>query len=302
MSSTARFSQLALAAGLSLTSLTTAAQPDWEAIEMTTTPVTDGIYMLSSAAGGNIGVSIGDDGVLIIDDQFAQLSDKINAAIDALSEDDIHFVLNTHWHFDHVGDNGNMAEQGALIVAHDAVRRRMQAGQHVPAFNMDIPPAPAQALPVVTFADSLALHFNGQTIEVQHSVAAHTDGDSVVSFLEANVVHAGDIFWNGMYPLVDGSSGGTAQGMVDAVAKILARIDEQTKVIPGHGPLGNKSDLQAYHDMLDTVVGRISKHKQEGKSLDEVIAAKPTAEFDDKWGAGLFTGDAWIGVIYGTVQ
>lgn len=274
------------------------AQPDWAKIEIATTPVADNIYMLSSAAGGNIGVQVGEDGVLLIDDQFAQISDKINAAVDALSQDDIRFVLNTHWHFDHVSDNENMAGQGAVIVAHDAVRTRMQAGQHVPAFNITFPPASKAALPVVTFGNSMVLHFNGQTIEVEHPGNAHTDGDSVVTFLEANVVHAGDVFWNGVYPLVDASSGGSAQGMVDTVASVLARIDDNTRVIPGHGPLGSKADLQAYHDMMKTVVERIARLKSNGKTLEQVVAAKPTSEYDATWGKGMFTGDVWVGVLY----
>ena len=294
--------QVLLSTSAALAAFAALAQPDWDNIEIVTTPVTDGIFMLSSAAGGNIGLSVGDDGVLLIDDQFAQISSKINDAIDSVSTEDIRFVLNTHWHFDHVGDNANMASQGAVIVAHNAVRSRMQVGQTVPAFAMDIPPAPTQALPVVTFADSMALHFNGHTMELTHTDAAHTDGDSFVFFLEANVLHTGDLFWKGMYPLVDGSSGGSAQGMVDAVARVITLTDEDTLVIPGHGPLGNKSDLEAYHDMLQTVVSRISRQKNQGMSLEQVVAAKPTAEYDSKWGQGLFTGDAWVGVIYGTVE
>jgi len=274
------------------------AQPDWAAIDLATTPVTENIYMLSSAAGGNIGVQIGEDGVLLIDDQFAQLSGKINSAVDALSDSKIQFVLNTHWHFDHVSDNKNMARQGAIIVAHHAVRTRMQTGQQVPAFNMTVPPAAQDALPIVTFGDSMTLHFNGQTIEIEHPASAHTDGDSVVTFVEANVVHTGDVFWNGLYPLIDASSGGSAQGMVNAVTSILARIDDNTRVIPGHGPLGSKADLQAYHDMIKIVVARIARLKSQGKSLEQAVTAKPTAEFDATWGKGVFTGDAWVGVIY----
>ena len=191
-----------------------------------------------------------------------------------------------------------MGKQGAVIVAHDAVRTRMLAGQHMPAFNMTIPPAPKAALPVVTYGESLALHFNGQTIEISHPGPAHTDGDGIVTFIEANVVHMGDVFWNGLYPLVDADSGGSARSMVDVVAGVLARIDDDTRVIPGHGPLGTRADLQAFHDMMKTVVDRISAYKAQGKSLEEVVAAKPTAEFDTNWGQGLFTGDAWVGVIY----
>lgn len=290
-----------LASALVLSVSTAIAQPDFTKIEVTTTPVRDGIYMLSSPVAGNVGVSTGEDGVLLIDDQLAQVSPQINAAIEALSSAEVRFLVNTHWHFDHVGDNETQAGKGAVIVAHDRVRERMKKGQFVPAFQRDFPPASKAALPVVTFEEGIALHFNGQTIELIHPAPAHTDGDAVVYFLESNVVLTGDLFWNGMYPLIDASSGGSAEGMVNGVADILDKIDESTKIVPGHGPLATKAQLQAYQGVLSTVYERIADMKGKGKSLEEVVASKPTAEFDPQWGKGLFDGDTWTAIVYSSI-
>ena len=263
-------------------------------------PVADGIYMLTGS-GGNLGLSVGDDGVFLIDDQFAPLTEKIQAKIATLSDKPVKFLINTHWHFDHTGGNENFGMRDAIIVAHHNVRTRLEAGGVIEAFKKDVPPAPAVALPVITFEQALSFHFNGETILVEHPAPAHTDGDAIVFFENANVVHMGDTFFNGIYPFIDASSGGNMAGVVSAVANVLSKIDDKTKVIPGHGKLSNKKELQAYHDMLASVYADVKKLKDKGHSVDAVVAAKPTAKFDAKWGAGFLAPDVWVALIYGAI-
>lgn len=289
--------------GCLLTSLLCAsavAQQDFSQVEIKTIPVAAGVYMLVGE-GGNIGLSIGDDGVFIVDDQYAPLTDRIREAIAALTDRPIRFVINTHWHFDHTGGNENLGKAGASIVAHDNVRERMLKGQAIEAFDMVVPPAPKEALPVITFDEAVTFHWNGDTLEVIHPAPAHTDGDAVIYFDKANVVHTGDVYWNGFYPFIDASSGGSTAGVIDGIAAILARIDSDTRVIPGHGPLSNRAELQAYHDMLKTVHARIKALKEQGKTLEEIVAEKPTADYDAEWGDGFFSPDQWVKVVYPTI-
>lgn len=276
------------------------AQPDFSKVEITTSELAPGVYLLAGEGGGNMALSVGDDGVLLIDDHLAPLSDKVNSAIASVTDQPVRFLVNTHWHFDHTGNNQGFGEAGAVMVAHDNVRKRMAKGQRVEAFNMDIPPAPATALPVMTFGQAVTFHFNNDTLEVVHPSPAHTDGDAVVFFAKANVVHAGDIYWNGLYPLIDASSGGSTAGMIAAVATVLDRIDDSTVVIPGHGMPSTKAALQAYHDMLETVNSKISSLRAQGQSLEQVVAAKPTADYDTLWGKGIFAPDVWVGMVYST--
>ena len=276
------------------------AQQDFSKVEIKTVPVASNVYMLLGE-GGNIGVSIGDDGVFVVDDQYAPLTDRILEAIAELSSEPVRFVINTHWHFDHTGGNENLGKAGASIVAHENVRVRMEKGQMIEAFNADVPPAPKEALPIITFEDAVTFHLNGDTLEVVHPAPAHTDGDAVIYFKNANVVHAGDVYWNGFYPFIDASSGGSTAGVVSAVADMLARIDDDTRVIPGHGPLSNKAELQAYHDMLKSVHKRVKALKDQGKTLEEIVAEKPTADFDAEWGDGFFSPDQWLKIVYPTM-
>ena len=274
-----------------------AQQQDFSKVTMKTTPVAGGVSMLEGA-GGNIGVLVGPDGVLLVDDEFAPLVPKILAAVQQLSPKPIRFVVNTHSHGDHVGGNGRLGTEGAVIVAQDNVRRRMSTEQFSAIMKTTIPPYPAAALPIVTFGDSVGFHLDGEDIEVFHVVAAHTDGDSVVYFKKANVVHMGDTLFNGFYPFIDFGSGGTVDGMVAAADLVLSRITEQTRVIPGHGPLASKADLKKFRDMLATVRDRIKKAIQEGKTLDQTVASKPTADFDAVWGGGFFKPDAFVASLY----
>ena len=284
----------------SVFSISALAQPDFSQVSIKTTEVTPSIYMLEGY-GGNIGLSIGDDGVLVIDDQFAPLTAKIQNAIADLTEQPIRFVVNTHWHFDHTGGNEKLGQDGAIIVAHDNVRERLLKGQTIEALNMVIPPAPRVAVPVITFDQGVTFHWNNDSLEVVHPAPAHTDGDAVIYFKNANVVHTGDLYFNGFYPFIDASSGGSTQGVIKAVAAVLARIDNNTKVIPGHGPLSNQAEMQAYHAMLQTLYARIKALQEQGKTMDQVVAAKPTADYDDQWGNGFLGPDQWVQIVYSTL-
>ena len=295
----------ALALGLALVwlgALPAAAQGDFSAVEIKAEQVADGIYMLTGR-GGNLGLSVGADGAYLIDDQFAPLTDKILAAVKKLTPEPVRFVVNTHWHGDHTGGNENMGKAGAILVAHENVRRRMAAGLFNEAFNRKVEPAPAGALPVVTFTDAASFHWNGEEIRVFYvGQPAHTDGDSIIHFVGADVFHMGDAFFNGMYPFIDVSSGGRIDGMIAAADRVLKVATENTRLIPGHGPVATKADLHAYRDMLATVRDRVAALIAEGKTGEEIVAAKPTADLDEKWGSGSRPPDAWVGLVYESMK
>lgn len=275
-----------------------AAQPDLSQVEVTATDLGGGIHMLQGA-GGNLGVSVGPDGVFLIDDQYAPLTDKIVAAIDKIAPgEEIRFVLNTHWHGDHTGGNENLGERGALIVAHDNVRERMSVEQVIEAFGQTVPASPKAALPVVTFPDALTFHLNGETIRAHHVDPAHTDGDSFVYFEEADVLHTGDLFFNGLYPFIDVSSGGAIDGMIAATERMLEVAGAETKIIPGHGPLADRDDLVAFRDMLDGVRGAVAALVDEGKSLEEIQTADPLAPWNESWGGGFLNPQAFTGILF----
>lgn len=273
-----------------------AAQVNYDTVQIRTIKVGDGVYMLMGV-GGNIGVSAGPDGVLMVDDQYAPLSDKIKAAVAAVGGP-IRFLVNTHWHWDHVGGNENLLRSGVVTVAHENVRRRMSIEQFVPQLNRHVPASPAGALPLVTFTDSVNFYLGGDSIHVFHVAHAHTDGDAMIWFRRANVVQMGDIFFNGRYPFVDLSSGGAVDGVVAAVDRVLALSDTNTKIIPGHGPLADRATLRTYRDMLVTVRDRIRRAVTAGQTLEQVQAAKPTAEFDAVWGKGTITPTLFVEILY----
>lgn len=281
---------------IAIVSATTLAPQDFSHVEIQTHKVAEGIYMLMGE-GGNIGVSVGEDGVFVIDDQFAPLANKVRTAIEALSDKPVRFVINTHWHGDHTGGNQAMAESGAIIVAHANVRKRLQSDQFIKSFNIHTPASPAEALPVVTFEEGVTFHWNSQTLDVKHIASAHTDGDAVIYFKEANVIHAGDLYFNGIFPFIDAGSGGTITGVIAGVDQVLAESDSQTKIIPGHGPLSNRAELQAYRDMLNTAYMRLKALKQEAKTIDEIVAAKPLEDLDAEWGDGFIPMDNWVRII-----
>jgi glyoxylase-like metal-dependent hydrolase (beta-lactamase superfamily II) len=289
-------SRSALCAALVAAPSALAAQ-NFDTVQVRATKAGDGVYMLQGA-GGNIGVSAGADGVVLVDDQYAPLTDKIKAAIATINSGPIRFLINTHWHFDHTGGNENLGKSGVVIVAHENVRRRMSAEQFVTSFAQPIPASPAGALPVVTFTDAVTFYYNGDSISAFHVAPAHTDGDVIVWFRHANVVHMGDTFFNGRYPLVDLASGGAVGGMIAAADRVLAIADADTKIIPGHGPLGDRVALQAYRAMLVTVRDRIRQAVAAGRTLAQVQAAKPTAEFDAVWGNGRITPTLFVEILY----
>jgi len=290
--------KLVLAAALlALAMFSAAAQQDFSKVEVKAEKITDGLWMLTGA-GGNIGVSAGPDGVFLVDDQYAPLTDKIKAAIATVSDKPVRFVVNTHWHGDHVGGNENLGKAGAVLVAHENVRKRMSKEQFIKLFNRTVPASAAAALPLVTFAESLSFHLNGEDIDAIHVPPAHTDGDVVVFLHKANVIHVGDLVFNGMYPVVDLSSGGSVDGMIGAADRILAAGDAATKIIPGHGPLATKADVKAFRDMLAASRDAIQPLVKAGKTLDQVKAAKPTAALDEKWGKGFIKPEVWTTVVY----
>ena len=288
---------LAPALAFALATPVLAQQQDFSKVEVQSEKVADGVYMLKGA-GGNIGLSIGPNGSLVIDDQYAPLSDKILAAIKALTPDPVRFVVNTHWHGDHTGGNENLARTGAFLVAHENVRKRMGSEQFIAMFNQKVPASPEAALPVVTFAEGVTFHWNGDEVRAFHVAPAHTDGDTVVQFVKADVVHMGDCFFNGNFPFIDTSSGGKVDGIVAAADRVLGGVTDKTKIIPGHGPVASKADLQAYRDTVKSVRDRVAKLKAEGKTKEAAVAAKPTAEFDAKWGQGFIKHDVFVGLVY----
>ena len=265
---------------------------DFSKVEIKVTPVAGKIFMLQGS-GGNIGVSAGPDGLLIVDDQYAPLSDKIQAALKGLSDGKLKFILNTHWHGDHVGGNENFGAE-APIFAQTNVRKRMSTEQTI--FGEKVPASPAKALPVVTFDDSLSIHFNGEEIQAIHFPNGHTDGDSVIFFTGSNVVHMGDEFFNGMFPFVDIGSGGSVEGLTKNIGKILDRLPADVKVIPGHGPLATKEGLAAYHRMLVETSRFVHEQIAAGQSVEQIKAAGLPEEWKP-WGGGFINTDRWIETI-----
>lgn len=263
-------------------------------------PVSDNIYMLSGQ-GGNIGLFLGEDGTFIIDDQFAPLTEKILAAIKSVGGDTPRFLINTHFHGDHTGGNENLGNAGTLIVSHDKVRERLVAGSYIKEFGMNSPPANKAALPVLTFSEDMHFYINNDSVNAVHVPSAHTDGDSIIYFKKANVVHAGDIFFNGFYPFIDAANGGSLRGTIAAVDAMLAATDSKSKIIPGHGPLADKAQLQAYRDMLAIAYARLLKLKNDGVSVEDAIIHDPLSDLEAQWGNGIFSGEKWIRITYPAV-
>lgn len=257
-----------------------AAQNEKPAVEIKETDLGQGVYMLVGQ-GGNIGVSSGDDGVFVIDDQFAQLAPAIIAKIDSLSDGSIRFVANTHYHGDHTGGNAVMADTGASIVAHDNVRVRMRQDQENKLWGRTTKATAPESWPTITFSKAMTFHFNGQTIDIVHVPSAHTDGDSIIYFREADVLHMGDNFFNGLFPYIDVDSGGKVAGMISALDKGLSMAGPNTKIIPGHGPLSTPADMKAARDMLADVRYRVVSRVEAGESLDVILEAKILSDYSE---------------------
>ena len=255
-----------------------AAQTNFDTVQVRPLQLSPGLHVLFGA-GGNIGVSTGVDGTFIIDDQFAPLTPKIVAAIRTLTDKPVRFVVNTHWHGDHTGGNENLGNAGAVIVAHDNVRRRMSSEQFVAALNQRNPAAPHAALPVVTFADAVTFHLNGDSIAVTHISPAHTDGDAFVHFQKANVFHMGDAFNNTGLPFIDRSSGGTSLGIVSAADQVYALANAQSRIIPGHGQVTDRERLKLWRNAVYAVRERVQRQVRARKTIEEVLAMKLSDEF-----------------------
>jgi len=260
--------------------------------------VSDNIYMFQMGSAGNVGVLVGDDGVVLIDDQFAPMTSRITDAVAELSDQPVRYVFNTHWHGDHTGGNRNFGKLGPVIVAHDNVRRRMSSEQFHLFFKARSAAAPPEALPVITFNDSMTFYLNDEVIDVLHLPVAHTDGDAVYYFRKADVLHTGDAFINRGYPLIDIASGGSIKGQIEATNRMLDMIGPDTIIIPGHGPLADKGRMIAVRDMLVTARERVAELIARDMGLDEIITAEPLAELDLEWGGGFLRAKYFVTIIY----
>ncbi|MCH8285878.1 MBL fold metallo-hydrolase [candidate division KSB1 bacterium] len=264
----------------------TYAQQDFSNVQITTTHVAGNVYMLQGS-GGNIGVSAGPDGILIVDDQFAPLTDKIIAALNKLNSGELQFILNTHYHGDHTGGNEILGKT-APIISHTNTRKRL----------LD---QPKSAIPVITFDDAASIHFNGEEIKAVHYPTGHTDGDLIIFFTESNVVHMGDDFFVGRFPYVDIAGGGNAEGLLKNIETALATFPADVKIIPGHGPLADVDDLKTYHAMLVETIGIIKESKADGMSLEEIQNHGLPAKYED-WGSGFIDQNRWIEIVFNSIK
>ena len=276
---------------------------DLSAVEITTTRLSDTLHMLQSdpPVAGNLAVSAGPDGVLLVDDKMMPITPKIKAAIAKIQEGGVDFVVNTHYHFDHAGGNAAFGLE-ALILAHETVRTRLLEGREAGA-RFSATPTPTEALPVVTFRDSVTLHWNGERVDIIHlGNPAHTDGDAVIHFHESNVLHTGDQFITlGGFPYIDRDVGGSATGLRDNLTQILELIDDETRIIPGHGPLATKKDLIGFHDLVSRTIEHVEGEKKAGRSLEEIQSAGLPAEFES-YGGGFIPEDGWIQFVFSSLD
>ncbi|HCU90230.1 MAG TPA: MBL fold metallo-hydrolase [Gammaproteobacteria bacterium] len=270
-------------------------------VPIKTIAVVDGIHMLMGR-GGNLAVSTGVDGTFLVDDQYAPQYTGITDAIAKLSDNPVKFLINTHWHGDHTGGNEQMGKANAIIVAQENVRQRMGTDQVVEFFNSKRPASPIAALPIVTFSKDITFHLNGNEINVFHVLNAHTDGDAVIHFKQANVIHTGDIFSSEYYPFIDSGSGGSVRGTIKGVERILAISDDKTRVIPGHGKISDRKGVEEYLAMLNSVHKAVAGLIVAGNSVEQTVLAKPTAAFDAKWGGGFLKPDVFVRIVYESIK
>ena len=259
--------------------------------------VNGSIYMLEGK-GGNIAFCIGEESVLMVDAQFEDMAEKINEALSEHSDKKVSLLVNTHWHGDHTGGNAKFAEEGAKIIAHKNVRKRLTTEQHMKAFNRTVPAAPKAKWPVITFNDENMLYINEEEIFMFHVENAHTDGDAMVYFTSSNVLHMGDTYFKGKYPFIDLSSGGSIDGLIKAVEQAVFICDDDTKIIPGHGKLSNKVELKEYLKVITMVRDNVQKAIEMDMSLEEIKAAKLSKEFDETYGTGFIAPDSFIDTIW----
>jgi cyclase len=282
---------------LTLVPALVAAQPNFDTVTVKATPLRGGVFVITGW-GGNIGLSTGNDAAFLVDDQYAPLTPKVLAAVKNVTSQPVRFVVNTHWHFDHTGGNENLGKAGALLVAHENVRRRMSTDQFIEFLKLDVKASPAGALPVVTFTDSITFHINGDDVVAFHVPPAHTDGDAIVYFTKADVVHMGDTFFLNTYPFIDTSTGGNVNGIIAAADRVLAMCTPQTIVIPGHGPAAACADVRTYRNVVATVRDRVRAEMQKGRTLDQIKAAGVSKDYDATWGKGFVPPDRFIELVH----
>jgi cyclase len=285
---------------LFLTSISSTPAQD-KKVEFTTIQLSDTVYMLKGR-GGNVGISTGRDGLYIIDDQVRPITTQLLQAVRKVSDKPIRFVINTHYHADHTGGNETIGGTGAVIIAHDNIRKRMTTEQVSIFMKNTTPPYARAALPVVTFNDRMSLHFNGETATAYYVANGHTDGDSIIHFPASNVIHMGDMFFNGLYPYVDLDAGGSVEGMVAAADLALSMANESTRIIPGHGPLAMTEDLKTYRDFLIEASANIQALIDQDMKLEQIIAAKPTQEWDETLGKTWITPPQFVTFIYNSLE
>lgn len=287
-----------LAVVLFLFPFLSAQNQDFSKVQMKVTKVSGNVYMLEGA-GGNIGASIGDDGIVIVDDQYAPLADKIKAALKGITDKPVRFVINTHYHGDHTGGNA-IFQQTAPVIAQDNVRKRLEEGGtagNLATIKMEVTPAPKEALPIVTFDHDVTVHLNGEDIQALHFPHGHTDGDSVIFFPKSNVVHMGDDFVTYGFPFVDLAGGGSVSGMIAAIDQIIPKLPPDVKIIPGHGPISNLDDVRRYVTMLKDSRAAVEAGIKEGKSLDQLKQANVLAPWQ-KWSGDFITSEQWLATLY----
>jgi glyoxylase-like metal-dependent hydrolase (beta-lactamase superfamily II) len=275
----------------------TAVRAQIGAIPIQAQKLADNLTMLSGP-GGNVLVLNGADGKIVVDTFLSPAWPKLKETLDGLGNAPLKTVIDTHWHFDHVDNNAALHAAGATVLAHENTKKRMSEAHDLPVLGVHLEPSPAEALPQETFASGHKLQANGESLTLQHFAPAHTDTDIYVLFQKANVIHMGDTFFNGFYPFIDSSTGGKISGMIAAADKILPLASNDTKIVPGHGPLGNKAELGKFREMLVTARERVQKLKTAGKSAEEAVAAKPFADLETTWGKGLLNSDQFVQVVY----
>jgi glyoxylase-like metal-dependent hydrolase (beta-lactamase superfamily II) len=272
-------------------------QPPKFDMKLEAVKLTDTLYVLQGA-GGNVALFVWEDGALLIDDKIAPVSPQLKAAVAAITPKPIRFVVNSHWHRDHSGGNEALGTDGAVIVAHENVRRRMSVESFVAVFGVTAPPSPPKALPIVTFTRDITLHLGGEEITVTHIAPAHTDGDSFVRFGRANVLHLGDCYLNGSFPVIDSSSGGSYRGTIAAIDTALGMIDARTRIIPGHGAVAGEKELREWRDMLQVMYEHVKRSVAQGKSLDQIKAERPAKQWEDRFTKSFVTSDHPIEMAY----
>ena len=270
---------------------------DWANLTVDVRQLAPDVYLLHGS-GGNTLALLGPDGTLLVDTEFAQVAPKLKAALGRLQAGPVRYVVSSHYHGDHTGGNGAFHADGAVIVGQENCRLKMMQSHYSAHWGRTTPPSPAADLPTLTYEKRLTLYLNGEDVELVHSGPAHTDGDSIVYFRRANVVHMGDVFVNDLYPYIDLSAKGTIDGYFPVIDEVLGRISESTQVVPGHGPLAKKTELKAYRDMLQTVRDRVAAAVAKGESLEEILASRPTREFDAQYATDRVDGDGFVAMVY----